>query len=131
MNEDRAKQMQAGFEVTEIGAMKYLMASIVTTAVDDYRMCERKGFVRHGKLMAQELRNFKAGEDMRFTDAGERHYLVSGFRGVGRGLKTEVDVKELLVFLWRDMDELLEAACLDVSADAIRAQLNFPKERPE
>ncbi|MDB6017702.1 MAG: hypothetical protein JWR19_2191 [Pedosphaera sp.] len=105
---------QQGQEQVEITCVQRLICAIIYQAVEDYKLLERERIVEAGRLVAGGVERHKEG--------GSRHTLI------GRGMKTENDARAVLVFLKRDMDDLIDGACIPLNPRAVRAKLGIPND---
>jgi hypothetical protein len=105
----------AGGEDQAIAGPRMLLARIIEQAVLDYQMLEAKGFIDHGQLVRGAMHAWQLGIGSR----NNNRYAV------GRQYFTEAQVDELLTFLRRDVDLLVDLARFNISANVMRQKLGM------
>lgn len=97
-------------DTTEVFACRRLVCAIIEQAVMDYRMLERKGVLRAGRLIPGA---FKA------------HLNSFVGKKMGRGFAIESEARQVLMFFNKDLEYWLDLAQLPTCARAVKAKLGF------
>lgn len=125
--EQSIMEFKGGFDVTPDMAHRILIASVIKQAVEDYQRCERRGLVRGGAFLEEDYQKFRGDVETYTARNGKKRYMCDG-KKIGRGIRGAGDIVGIVRFIRRDMDELIDLAFLNVSGDAIRRKLGFPKQ---
>lgn len=98
-----------------VDGARRLTSEIIRKAIDDYKLLEKRGYVRAGVVN-------KCVPPIRF--AAKRRRVVCGFMSV-------YDVFNLIDFFWSDeLATMCKLTQLEITPETVRATLGLPKEKP-
>src|ERR1700726_2971984 len=97
-------------DTTELFSQRRLVCAIIEQAVMDYRMLERKGVLKAGRLI---------------TGAFKKHLANFAGKKMGRGFAIESEARQVLMFFERDLDYWIDLAQLPTCGQAVRSRLGF------